>query len=41
MNMSGSESNAVVYFGLFRGKDPDPSEEPGYIIMSSFLVFYK
>ncbi|XP_031135328.1 uncharacterized protein LOC116036042 isoform X1 [Sander lucioperca] len=41
LNMSKFESNTVVYFGLFEGKDPNPSRDPGYIIMSSFLVFYK
>uniref|UniRef100_A0A8C2WH22 Si:dkey-256h2.1 n=1 Tax=Cyclopterus lumpus TaxID=8103 RepID=A0A8C2WH22_CYCLU len=41
LNASESEPNTVVYFGLFQGKDPNPSKEPGYIIMSSFLVFYK
>ncbi|KAM8868907.1 uncharacterized protein AB9W97_016515 [Spinachia spinachia] len=41
LNMSQFESNTVVYFGLFQGKDPNPSKDPGYIIMSSFLVFYK
>ncbi|XP_029360751.1 uncharacterized protein LOC115045283 [Echeneis naucrates] len=41
LDLSGSESNVVVYFGLFEGRDPNPSQEPGYIIMSSFLVFYK
>ncbi|XP_070691172.1 uncharacterized protein [Pempheris klunzingeri] len=41
LDMSGSDSNAVIYFGLFEGQDPNPSREPGYIIMSSFLVFYK
>ncbi|KAK2845044.1 hypothetical protein Q5P01_011703 [Channa striata] len=33
--------NTIIYFGLFEGKDPNPSQQPGYIIMSSFLVFYK
>lgn len=33
--------NNVVYFGLFEGHDPNPSKDPGYIIMSSFLIFYK
>lgn len=33
--------NNVVYFGLFEGHHPSPSKDPGYIIMSSFLVFYK
>uniref|UniRef100_UPI0037E9351E uncharacterized protein n=1 Tax=Semicossyphus pulcher TaxID=241346 RepID=UPI0037E9351E len=41
LDISGSESNTVVYFGLFNGTDPNPTEEPGYIIMSSFLIFYK
>ncbi|XP_059194293.1 uncharacterized protein si:dkey-256h2.1 [Centropristis striata] len=41
LNMSKFEPNTVVYFGLFEGKDPKPSKDPGYIIMSSFLVFYK
>lgn len=41
LDISGSESNTVVYFGLFNGTDPNPSKDPGYIIMSSFLVFYK
>nr|XP_019958974.1 PREDICTED: uncharacterized protein LOC109639771 [Paralichthys olivaceus] len=41
LDLSGSESNTVVYFGLFDGQDPHPSQQPGYIIMSSFLVFYK
>ncbi|XP_072249772.1 uncharacterized protein [Leuresthes tenuis] len=41
LDMSGLESNTVVYFGLFDGKDPNPAQQPGNIIMSSFLVFYK
>nr|XP_033495970.1 uncharacterized protein si:dkey-256h2.1 isoform X1 [Epinephelus lanceolatus] len=41
LNMTEFESNKVVYFGLFNGTDPNPSKEPGYIIMSSFFVFYK
>ncbi|XP_030605990.1 uncharacterized protein LOC115794558 [Archocentrus centrarchus] len=41
LDMSGSESNTVVYFGLFEGRDPNPAQQPGYIIMTSFLVFYK
>ncbi|XP_015256286.1 PREDICTED: uncharacterized protein LOC107101757 isoform X2 [Cyprinodon variegatus] len=41
VNMSDFESNTVVYFGLFNGQDPNPSQQPGYIIMSSFLIFYK
>ncbi|XP_068997991.1 uncharacterized protein [Embiotoca jacksoni] len=41
LNMSWLESNTVVYFGLFDGQDPNPAQKPGYIIMSSFLIFYK
>ncbi|XP_056237625.1 uncharacterized protein si:dkey-256h2.1 [Seriola aureovittata] len=41
LDLSGSDSNTIVYFGLFDGKDPNPSQKPGNIIMSSFLVFYK
>ncbi|KAM9353841.1 uncharacterized protein ABDE67_006235 [Symphorus nematophorus] len=41
LNMSQSDANTVVYFGLFEGQDPNPSRDPGYIIMSSFLIFYK
>lgn len=41
LDMNGSVSNTAVYFGLFDGRDPDPSQQPGYIIMTSFLVFYK
>ncbi|XP_012731467.2 uncharacterized protein si:dkey-256h2.1 isoform X2 [Fundulus heteroclitus] len=41
LNMSDFESNTIVYFGFFNGQDPNPAQEPGYIIMSSFLIFYK
>uniref|UniRef100_UPI003AAB2C9B uncharacterized protein isoform X1 n=1 Tax=Centroberyx gerrardi TaxID=166262 RepID=UPI003AAB2C9B len=41
LDMSGHEANTLVYFGLFDGRDPSPAHDPGYIIMSSFLVFYK
>lgn len=34
------EPNSIIYFGLFEGRDPSPTKDPGYIIMSSFLVFY-
>ncbi|XP_013871856.1 uncharacterized protein si:dkey-256h2.1 [Austrofundulus limnaeus] len=39
--VSEVKSNSVLYFGLFNGMDPNPSRQPGYIIMSSFLIFYK
>ncbi|XP_030640502.1 uncharacterized protein LOC115820930 [Chanos chanos] len=35
------ESSSIIYFGLFDGRDPNPQKEPGYIIMYSYLVFYK
>ncbi|KAI3360763.1 hypothetical protein L3Q82_013002 [Scortum barcoo] len=41
LNMSSSQSNTVIYFGLYEGRDPNPSKQPGYIIMSSFLIFYE
>ncbi|KAE8289221.1 hypothetical protein D5F01_LYC13102 [Larimichthys crocea] len=41
LNMRKSELNSVVYFGLYEGQDPNPTKETGYVIMSSFLVFYK
>ncbi|XP_032415423.1 uncharacterized protein LOC116717881 isoform X1 [Xiphophorus hellerii] len=41
LNMSDFDSNTVVYFGWFNGQDPNPAQQPGYIIMSSFLIFYK
>ena len=37
----GSASNSIRYFGLYNGKDPNPSKNPGNIIMYSYLVFYK
>ncbi|XP_038058293.1 uncharacterized protein LOC119729686 isoform X2 [Patiria miniata] len=36
-----SGQNNITYFGWFEGKDPNPTENPGYIIMYSYLVFYK
>uniref|UniRef100_A0A8C4QFQ0 Si:dkey-256h2.1 n=1 Tax=Eptatretus burgeri TaxID=7764 RepID=A0A8C4QFQ0_EPTBU len=33
-------SNTILYYGWYDGKDPQPRLEPGYIIMSSYLVFY-
>lgn len=35
-----NEPNSIIYFGLFERRDPCPTKDPGYIIMSSFLVFY-
>ncbi|XP_061574538.1 uncharacterized protein si:dkey-256h2.1 isoform X2 [Cololabis saira] len=41
LDFAGVGSNTVIYFGLFDGRDPNPSQQPGNIIMSSFLIFYK
>ncbi|KAM9310513.1 uncharacterized protein KZ484_026388 isoform 2-T2 [Pholidichthys leucotaenia] len=41
LNISGSDFNTIIYFGLFDDRHPDPAQQPGYIIMSSFLIFYK
>ena len=35
------KTNSISYHGYFNGSDPDPTANPGYIIMHSFLVFYK
>ena len=34
-------NNTIVYSGLFNGTDPNPTENPGVIIMSSYLVYYR
>uniref|UniRef100_A0A672T1L7 Si:dkey-256h2.1 n=1 Tax=Sinocyclocheilus grahami TaxID=75366 RepID=A0A672T1L7_SINGR len=39
LDMTGT--NSILYFGIFVGRNPDPKTNPGYIIMYSFLVFYK
>ncbi|XP_057690987.1 uncharacterized protein si:dkey-256h2.1 [Corythoichthys intestinalis] len=41
LDVSGQASNTVVYRGLFNGEDPNPTQQPGYIIVTSFLIFYK
>lgn len=33
-------NSSVSYVGLFNGSTPDPSSNPGVIIMYSHLVFY-
>ncbi|XP_071789142.1 uncharacterized protein [Asterias amurensis] len=33
--------NKISYFGWFDGKDPNPTSNPGNIIMFSYLVLYK
>uniref|UniRef100_W5LR72 Si:dkey-256h2.1 n=1 Tax=Astyanax mexicanus TaxID=7994 RepID=W5LR72_ASTMX len=39
VNMGGT--NTILYFGLFDGRNPNPARDPGYIIMYSYLIFYK
>ncbi|KAJ8354490.1 hypothetical protein SKAU_G00220570 [Synaphobranchus kaupii] len=36
-----SEPNTILYFGLYEGRDPNPTSNPGDIVMYSYLVFYK
>ncbi|XP_032898127.1 uncharacterized protein LOC116986660 [Amblyraja radiata] len=38
VNMQGI--NSILYFGWYKGKDPNPKQNPGEIIMHSYLVFY-
>ena len=37
----GQQTNVIQYFGWFNGSDPDPKQNPGEIILYSYLVFYK
>ena len=37
----GGRLNKVKYFGLFNGSEPHPTRDPGYIVMKSYLVYYK
>lgn len=39
LDMGGT--NSILYFGLFEGRNPNPKTDPGYIIMYSYLVYYK
>nr|CAB3262253.1 uncharacterized protein LOC100179023 [Phallusia mammillata] len=41
MDVKSSSSNTVTYKGLFNGKDPNPTQNPGVIKMVSYLVYYK
>jgi len=34
------KENKIRYFGYFNGTDPDPKQNPGNIIMYSYLVFF-
>lgn len=35
------EINSIRYYGFFNNTDPNPTTNPGNIIMYSYLVFYK
>lgn len=35
------ETNEVHYHGYYQGKDPQPTGQPGSIMMQSNLVFYQ
>lgn len=37
----GQETNVINYFGWFNGTDPNPKQNPGEIILYSYLIFYK
>lgn len=37
----GQETNVINYFGWFKGTDPNPKQNPGEIILYSYLIFYK
>ncbi|KAL3836195.1 hypothetical protein ACJMK2_021637 [Sinanodonta woodiana] len=39
--MPSGETNTIKYFGWFNGTDPNPQQNPGSIIMYSYLVYYK
>ncbi|XP_077988926.1 uncharacterized protein LOC144443344 [Glandiceps talaboti] len=34
-------TNTVTYYGWYNGADPDPKQSAGYIIMYSYLVYYR
>ncbi|XP_035698307.1 uncharacterized protein LOC118431301 [Branchiostoma floridae] len=39
--VSFTKPNNVSYYGWYNGGDPNPQQNPGYIIMYSYLVFYR
>ncbi|XP_066501080.1 uncharacterized protein si:dkey-256h2.1 [Hoplias malabaricus] len=39
LDMTGP--NTILYFGLYDGRNPNPTRDTGYIIMYSYLIFYK
>ena len=38
--LASDSQNNVTYFGLFNGKNPNPTQNPGVINMVSYLVYY-
>lgn len=39
--LNKASNNTIVYFGWFNNTDPNPTRDPGNIIMYSYLVYYK
>lgn len=39
--MFGSKGNTINYRALFNGTDSKPTQNPGHIIMSSYIVYYE
>jgi len=39
--VSKASNNTIDYFGWFNNTDPNPTRDPGQIIMYSYLVYYK
>ena len=37
----GGATNTIRYYGWYNGTDPNPTRDPGNIIMYSYLVYYK
>lgn len=39
-HLSLSSTNTIEYAGYFNGSTPNPTENPGYILMYSWISFY-
>lgn len=40
-HVTTSSQNRLQYYGWFNGTDPNPKENPGIMIMWSYLIYYK
>ena len=40
-SVTTSGFNDLSYFGFFNGMDPDPKSNPGIMIFSSYMTYYK